>query len=85
MAVSVDGSVKLIHTQHPVAKSIPDNPRSRVLQDVKTQLHRLTVAVDDLKREGTVTTLGAAERVLGAAVTLVDELTEASRGKDKSI
>lgn len=75
--------MKLI-TQHPVTKS-SDHPRDRVLQDVRTQLHRLTVAVDDLKREGTVTTLGAAEKALGATVTLVDELTAASRGKDKNI
>lgn len=70
--------MKLI-TQRPITNSSSDHPRDRVLRDVVSQLHRLTVAVDDLKREGTVTTLDAAERALGAAVTLVDGLTGVSR------
>lgn len=72
--------------QRPVAKPLSDHPRDRVLRDVVSQLHRLTVAVDDLKREGTVSTLDAAERALGAVVTLVDGLTEISqKGANKDV
>ncbi len=63
--------------QQPVAKPSSDLSRDRLLRDVQTQVHRLLVGVDELKGEGDVTALDAAERILWATGILIDGLTRA--------
>jgi hypothetical protein len=60
--------MKLIPGKAPKAETA----RERLIHDVRTQLYRLTVIVDELKVEGTEAQLDAAEKILWGAVRMLD-------------
>jgi hypothetical protein len=64
--------MKLTPTPSKAPKPKPQTARDRLVEDVRTQLYRLTVQVDEIKAEGTVDDLDAAEKILWAAVRMLD-------------
>ena len=46
--------------------------RSRLVEDVRTQLYRLTLQVDEIKAEGTIEDLDATEKILWGASRMLD-------------
>jgi hypothetical protein len=54
--------------------SAPKNktPKQRLVEDVRTELYRLTVLIDELKKDGSIEDLDAAQKVLWGTILILD-------------
>jgi hypothetical protein len=71
-------TMKLIKTTPPqkvfLTDAAVDDNRTRAVGNLKAELHRLVIAVDELKVRGSITALTAAERTLWSALVILNEL-----------
>lgn len=55
----------------PQAKD--ESPRGRLIEDVKTELFRLTLLVDELKARGSLDDLEAAQKMIWGLTLMLDQ------------